>query len=247
VDVEPEWTCVLCRGGGDGRVCRGCRRWLGRCVAELPGLLAQAVELTVPAGPAGVVTDWTPQGWQVRAGWSALPVPAGPTSVASRLRISGSRPRPVPVSLELLNIVGPGATAVSDPFADQYGELPVAVWMRGVADDWAALRGWAHLTASHVTEVGWLARRLSAWLDWACDHHPAIESFAEELSLHRSILRHAAGVVPPEPEHCHGVACQRCNLWTLWRHDGRVECGSCHRILDAEDYDAHVKALARAV
>jgi hypothetical protein len=91
--------------------------------------------------------------------------------------------------------------------------------------------------------------RLGAWLhgqlDWACDHHPAVDEFAREIrsilaSMRRAISRDLGPVRYAAP-------CPYCRTATLRREPGGdwIECGGrdgCGRLWNEDEYGL----LARA-
>jgi hypothetical protein len=243
-------VCVICqlpdRILEHPQVCQGCRARLARDLAELPDLIAEATQLTQPA--AAPYWEWRLDGAElgcanrVRA-WVWRTPPSGPTGSPGRVRVTGTRTAPLPVSVELLNLVGPGAPSVSDPHGDQVGELPPRWWLLDVARDWADQQGYTMRTRTTlVALVDWLGDHLH----WACDHHPAIADFAAELRRQRGILRNASGRTPARPQLCEGVACRRCDIRSLWRVDGRVSCANCGTIYEPTEYDNLVREQKRA-
>lgn len=97
-------------------------------------------------------------------------------------RVSGTPSRSLGVSLEPLNLLSPAGSSgnVHDPYGDQHGPLPALVVLDQWVSDWSDTRGQGeHLPAATVTSLTlWLAHRL----EWACDHHPAIDDYAGEVS-----------------------------------------------------------------
>lgn len=239
-------VCVVCQHNlpDYSQVCQGCRARLAADLAELPALIAEATTLTVPHW------EWRHVGAELGCArrvkvltWRTPP--AGPTGSPGRVRVTGTRTAPLPVSVELLNLVGPGSPSVTDPHGDQIGELPPRWWLLTVAEDWAEQLGY---TLRARTTVAALARWLGNHLDWACDHNEAIADFAGELRRQRGILRNAAGLVAPRPELCEGVACPKCDLRALYRQPSSefIHCGTCPNLLTQEEYDQAVKAQAKA-
>lgn len=116
-----------------------------------------------------------------------------PGTVAGQ-RVSGTREAPLPGRLDVLNLLGPGAPAVHDRHGDQHGDVPTVLLLDQWVHDWRDTRGQReHLPVPTVVELaGWLGRRL----DWATDHHLAIDEFAGEIRHHLSVLRAANGHQP---------------------------------------------------
>lgn len=104
-------------------------------------------------------------------------------------RVSGTRTAPLPLRVDVLNLVGPGSAHVTDPHGDQEGDLPPLVWLEQWVRDWRDVRGQGeHLPSATMTElVGWIDKRL----DWAADEHPAVDDFAAELGKQVRTLRGA--------------------------------------------------------
>lgn len=106
-------------------------------------------------------------------------------------RVSGTRTAPLPLRVDVLNLVGPGSAHVHvdrrEEHDDQVGELPPLVWLDQVVRDWRDTRGQGeHLPGTTITQMtAWLDRRL----DWAADEHPAIDEFAAELAGQLRTLR----------------------------------------------------------
>lgn len=148
-------------------------------------------------------------------------------------RVSGTRTAPLPLRLDVLNLVGPGSATVTDPHADQTGDLPTLVWLEQWVDDWRDVRGQGeHRPDPIITGlVSWLLRRL----DWAADEHPAIDEFARELGKQLGALRAANRTDEPKPERqevglCpqlldHGQVCGT----TLYRYPrlSNIVCDGC--------------------
>ncbi len=136
------------------------------------------------------------------------------------------------------------------PAGDQIGVIPVAQLldqeMRAWAD--AGAPGSRYRPAPTTPNlVDWLTKRL----DWACDHYPGMDAFADTLSSTRGTLMGALGDFDPEPERCDGVACKRCDLRMLFRSiDGsnEVECQNpdCLKIYTATEYAEWVKEQGRS-
>lgn len=112
----------------------------------------------------------------------------------TRPQINGSRIRSTPQASEPINITPLDLDAPADPRkrelaarialgidpeADyQEGDLSVATELDGWARDWLTYRTSEHLPAPLVTSLcAWLSDRL----EWACQHHPAVDEFAGDL------------------------------------------------------------------
>ena len=157
---------------------------------------------------------------------------------------------PVPVRLAVVDLLTcarqPEATSPAREYPDdQYGHLSVATVLDQWVRDWRDLL-WPdhHLPVPTVsTLAGWLRRRL----DDACDRHPAIDSFADELRSIRSTLRTTFGYgryVDRLP-----APCPDCDMMSLYRDDGAswVECGNCGRLWSENEYQRLCVILAADV
>lgn len=129
---------------------------------------------------------------------------------------------------------------------DQTGQRPVAV----VLDSW--VRDWVETRAMRETRPRPEVPELRAWLvnrlGWACDHHPAVDEFAAEVTCELYALRAVLNVSRrkirlKEP-------CPSCGMvLTLVRDPGGgkiVECQNCHDAWDDPHWLASVLADERA-
>lgn len=167
---------------------------------------------------------------------------AGNTSAGRQGRVSGTPEAPVPLSLDVLDLIGPARPGSLLPHAngllhqtaaivtrtrslerheyaarwtDQIGDLSVATQLDAWVRDWREQRGRGEGPPEPTVPVlaRWLADR---WED-ACDNHPAVDEFALDVGELRGRLRAVAGLVEPREQQCVGVACPSCDLRTLWR------------------------------
>jgi hypothetical protein len=160
---------------------------------------------------------------QIRAELAEIPdlyalIPASlEPGTGTGVKVSGTRTPPLPLALNPLNLLvgAPGGSgAIVDPFGDQHGAIPPVV----VLDLW--VRDWIDVRARDehdpvptiATLTSWLIHRL----DWALDHHPAIDEFAREVHL---TLRTIKAVTQAERK---GEPVGRCPMET--RDGGR--CGT---------------------
>jgi len=205
-------VCVICscRQPRTGMVCDPDRGRLDRVLDEIPDLHRDV------------------------RGWLA-------PGQASGQRVSGSREASLPLRVDPLDLTMPAPTGrqvwtvVHDTFGDQVGESPAAA----VLDSW--VRDWTDTLAAApfrgLPIVYQLTRWLGTWLDTACDHHPAVDEFADEVFTLRATLRRTLGRVDPRPERL-DAPCARCDARALHRLPGedRVECGACGRRMTEDEY-----------
>jgi hypothetical protein len=132
------------------------------------------------------------------------------------------------------------------PAADQIGELPVATVLDQWVRDWRDARGQGeHLPVpTVVTLAGWLYDRL----DWACDEHPSIDEFADEIRSVLHACNRAIGNVPVRPDILVGVPCATPECDGLLVHDPGskywAECSDCHRLWLEHEYHEWVGLVA---
>jgi hypothetical protein len=159
-------------------------------------------------------------------------------------RVSGSREAPLPLAVDALDLTLPArAATVHDPHGDQHGHQPVAT----ILDTW--VRDWAGHRREHLPEptvailAGWLRDRT----EWACDQHPAVDEYADELrGLVRTlrIITGTARLVVRLP-----TPCPDCDLLSLIRQDGadHVECTQCRRLWTEDEYRRLAVVLAETM
>lgn len=210
--------CVVCQRRPPARpqVCDGCRTRLDRDLAEIAELHALLPDALEPGR----------QGTQ---------------------RVSGTREAPVPLRLDVLDLSLPlrGAEAVTDPYGDQTGHLPVVAKLDQWVLDWRDTRDRGErLPVPTVYQLTrWLANRLS----WACDEHPAVDEFAREIVETLAALRGVHGLT--RLRHRLPAPCPSCELLTVYRDDGAdwIECGGCGRLWSEDEWARLVTVLAAEV
>ncbi len=225
--------CPICqrRQALQPQACEPCRAWL-------PGVLTDIGKLHAQVEPAR------------RAG-------GGP-------KVSGSRDAPLPVHLDAIDLTAPARQGSLLPHAnaqlhqhaaivhrtrtlerhdyaalwkDQIGHLSVATELETWVIDWIGQRE----LGEHRPEptVAILLNWLTVRLDWACDHHLAIDEYAEAMRQLRASLRTAAGDQPTRPEPIIGIPCSHCDLAALIRDPGsqwHAECGNCGKLYSDDEY-----------
>lgn len=175
--MSDERLCVCCPALSPSRepryveranVCESCRPFLANLLAEIPGLVAQTTDKIHPERVSGE-------------------------------KVSGSRELPAPVNLAALGVTQPpyvrgpradGVLDVGDAIEDQIGIPQPAVILDQWVTDWIDLRAHGEHPPNPDIDaiVTWLWNRL----EWACDEHPAIEEFAQEL---KTMIRKLRGIV----------------------------------------------------
>lgn len=242
-------TCPICsyREPRIPQVCDPDRSWIDRVLREIPEFCGELAALGyVQRDRRGPVKVTLPPGSEVEEHFDQVAnvLPAGPISGAGKSpRVSGTLVRGVPIRLDLLG--PPDTRPVVDLFGDQAGDPAVAAVLRGWVvtwwEDWRGpFAGEQLLRDRSITaSAGWLRTRLGE----ACDRLESIREFADELGAIHLSLRRALGLTDPQPEHCQGVPCKRCDLKELYRQPGDdwIECDACGLLLSAWEYDFWVK------
>jgi hypothetical protein len=195
--------CLLCRPGCTGhvgdnrRVCGPHRDRLRRDLEEVPSLYAL-----------------------LRAELIRRPA-AGP-------KVSGSRAAPVPGNLDVLNLRGPGSLTlgVYEP-EDQHGATPVFAALEAWERDWRDHRGLAitGVWRDLPTAVAAIVRFLVAHLDWACDHHDAIDEVRDAMKAARGD-RPELTTVGRCPATFDGAVCGEKLRASTW--SDVIRCQKCH-------------------
>jgi ribosomal protein L37AE/L43A len=133
------------------------------------------------------------------------------------------------------------------PAGDHTGPQPTARWLDRTVLHWL-LSGapGRHLPDPEVpTLVTWLLDRI----DWACDNHPDLGTFAYQLRGARAALNRVLGLAEQRPKLCPGVPCSYCKNVTLIRKSDYVECDHCGKLYSDDAYaellDAQRKNRAR--
>lgn len=248
-------TCPIYRPDGKPRlpnrppVCDGDRRLLDSHLWEIPDLYERLPHEQPAPGNATYAVQ-LPSGDIQWRGVNPLAdvLPAAPVPGPSKQpRVSGSKERPAPTSLERIDLMLPARQSTRTLFArgvmgiddDQVGTLSAATILDTWVRDWRDSLWPDHqLPASSVPDLAlWLRNRV----DEACDKHPAIDEFAAEMKDLRYALRRQLGETEaqPETEPYKGVACQKCDLrGVLMRKPGSeyIECRSCGALMTDAEY-----------
>lgn len=212
--------CVICPVRGRrpvhyerAQACEPCRIWLAETIADVAALYPQLHALLVPSGTAGQ-------------------------------KVTGSREMPLPLNVDILDLTGrakgftPSKDAVPE---DQVGHTAVAYVLDSWARDWIGYE-WCRSDQLPAATVAELAAWLGKWVEAACDHHPAIDDFADEIrDLHAAIRAYIPRMVDQthsaraerRPAPC--PSCDAAGLW-WWPSDQRVKCDNCPRSMTIEEY-----------
>lgn len=163
LDEAPAPRCTICPAAlytdEIGRyACHHCTQRVDRQLLEL-------------AGPRGL--------------YARLGTRLAPGSGSTGPAVSGSRNAPVPVRLDVLNLLTAGGPVLG----------PLETWVR----DWE-VHGRAELNEAGTLQqrVNHAVSTLRFNLEWAVTNHAAFDEFAREVSLmHRQCSAHVAGERPP--------------------------------------------------
>jgi hypothetical protein len=261
------WTCGLYRPDTAPRipnyppVCDGDRALMDKHLVDVANLTSDLSNAEPALVDRRRYERFDRNGDSLGKVWSdPLAVFGGVAPINSRSKqpsVSGSRERPIPIPVAALDLKAPAKVPSVAPSTrgrdepaygwpeDQIGHLSTATVLDRWVRDWrAALFPDQHLPKATVDElVSWLRNRLQD----ACDQHPAIVVFAEDIRTLRSALRQAAGETDSPPEPCEGVSCRRCSMMTLYRQaGGDVACinPDCQAVLREDEYLDWVKTLA---
>jgi hypothetical protein len=249
--------CLICADREPDRpaVCDPCRLWLPnelRDIAEEYAALAG--EEPAETGRLLIEDDG---GFDAPAAYDVHPLPAGPIRATARDgHVTGSRDAPVPVLLDVVDLTAPAR--LPNPTRgrghyprslwpeDQIGHQPVAtrldLWVR----DWITYQQCPgdHLPAPTVPA---LVRWLTVRCGWACDEHPAVDDFADEMRELLAELRRANEDGPVYAEPIKAVPCSGCDAVALFRpvkSSYRAECGMCGKLYTDDEYGRWTGLLA---
>ncbi|MFD5711342.1 hypothetical protein ACFWHW_13245 [Streptomyces pharetrae] len=158
-------------------------------------------------------------------------------------RVSASKKAPMPLRMDVLNLLGPSADAVLSG-EDQEGPVPVV----------GVLSGWSDLVAEQTRQrpvshtVSGLTQHLLDHVEWAC-RQEWIADFAAELEGLLKTLRKVSGIEPVRillP-----VTCPTCDLRAMVREEGSgwaAQCRYCSVVkLSAREYAQLVAEQAKAI
>lgn len=167
--TEPTYPCVICRRNLPryGMVCTACH-------IRVDDLLGEIADL-----------------------YATLPEHLERGRVAGGQKVSGSREAPLPLRIDPLDLSMPAREPNPTPQSrlhpeDHAGAMSVASRLDSWVRDWREVRAMSEHPPDPtvVVLVGWLRNRL----DWACDHHPAVDEFAVEMRQVHGALRAVVGI-----------------------------------------------------
>ena len=196
---------------------------------ELPGHVGELLvrELDPDPAPRRAGVDPT----------AVLPA-ASVASTAKAPRVTGSRERPAPLPLNVVDLTAPARYGtVHDEFGDQIGEQAVMsildIWVRDIRGHRGRGEGLPLLSVQHL--VDWLLVRH----DDTCDDFPAIADLAGDVKHLHGVLRAQLGLTGPEVDVKAGVSCPKCDRQELFQHAGsdRIECHNCPMLLTIDEFD----------
>ncbi|MFD5903605.1 hypothetical protein ACFWHG_19200 [Streptomyces microflavus] len=228
-------TCEVCHGHApaDHYLCQACQHAILAWLYEIPHQVAELRTMLEPT--------------------------TGPAQRGG----SGRAHAPLPVRLDVLDLIGPGhAHYLEDPHGDQTGGVPVGAFLAGwahyIASDVPAVHRDAHGTAQVLQSriaTAWprSGTGLTAWCTWHARYLPyaATRPFAasfyndlEGMLLRLRRLTHA------EPRTRRLQApCPRCQSWTLTEREDQlhIACTACPARLTPEEYATHRDQVMPAI
>lgn len=251
---EREGRCPVCRHRDawdplppDGP-CGPCRSRLDSMLREIPDLVRDLRTLGYVQRDISGTKKWPDDTERFHFDPVANVMPAGPINGQNKApRVSGSYEKPVPANLDALDLAGPPySSTVHDDFGDQVGHTAVAATLLSWLRDWHERRDFSTPEFHDKPDTtAQLCVHLRNSLEWACDEHPAVDEFANELRDCWLALRRANGLTEPRPELCDGVPCRSCDLKALFRVPGSafIEC-ACGALYTESEYTDWTKLLA---
>ncbi|MFJ5888111.1 hypothetical protein [Streptomyces californicus] len=170
---------------------------------------------------------------------------------------TGRAHAPLPVRLEVLDLLGPGQPVLlADPHGDQTGGIPITAllygWARYLAADFPTVRSDAHGTV-HIercdgalvrggADVPGLCRWLDAYLPYAATRPwwDDLYEQMEQLLLRVRRLTHTRPVT-----HAKDAPCPDCSGWSLVEREDElhITCTVCPARLTPAQYDDHRAAV----
>lgn len=244
---EPIGTCSVCRRRDPefGLVCPGCRSRLAGWLRELPDLYADLVardDVLRSSAGHGHVSGTHEAPVPIRVDAVDLTADARVLHLAS-LPAREDRLLPCRYCRAYHPAGSYSPLGPHESYDDQAGHLSVASVLDGWVRDWREHRDRGEGLPDPLVPT--LCRWLGDRLEDACDDHPAIGDFAEELRELRRALYGQLGLFDV-PDYKQGVPCRACDMLTLVRHSGSeyTECSTCGLLLSADEYGTWVALLA---
>lgn len=170
-------------------------------------------------------------------------------------RVSGSTEPRLPLNEDIADLTSPHRAGQATEHArrwaeDQTGHMPVRARLESWVQDWAS-HDWCESSNLPIPTVPALAGWLGIWLDRACDHHYAIDDFADEtadiLAAMRAYIPKVVevGETPPSKRVIRSAPCPECDMISLWWHpkDDRVRCDNCPRVMTESEYETWSKMV----
>ncbi|MEU6651299.1 hypothetical protein ABZ904_18100 [Streptomyces sp. NPDC046900] len=206
--------CTVCGKAADlPRTCRPCRNRIRGAIMSLPETVALC---------------WMARHRVQRGGESE--------------RVATSKTAPLPLRMDVLNLLGPSADAVLSG-EDQIGEVPVV----GVLSAWVDLVAEQTRQRPSSRTVSGLTQFLLDRHEWSCRQEWA-RDYADELEGLLRVLRKVAGIEPIRillP-----VTCPTCDMRCMVREEGSgwaAECRACPAVrLSTREYSQLVTVQAEA-
>ena len=163
--------------------------------------------------------------------------------VGSAPKVSGSREHQIPPRIDALDLtLSARRASLFIGGQDQVGHLSVATELEFWASDWADLRNEGRPFPSVPDLCRWLLDRL----DWACQHHYALDEFAEVTSRIFRTLHGVNGNGAARPKLME-APCPTCHLLTLTQcyEESNIDCENvdCRRSLTPDEYARYVRQL----
>jgi hypothetical protein len=190
----------------------------------------------------------------------ALRASLAPGSAPGGRRPVGRAHSPMPVSLPVLDLLGPGTVAYcEDPYGEQTADIPLAPlllsWAQHLAHDYPAVyrRGGTEYRQPCEAAVARRHQDLPGWITWLARYLPYAATRPWVVDLHDALedaVRRVRAVTGTRPQtHPRLAPCPRCSAFGLGRTDGQwhVVCQACGHRMEPDAYAAHAAAVLPAL